>query len=288
VKRILALYPRDWRERYGDEVADLAAELIWMGETTTARARLGLVAGAAVERWRLVARRDVLVAFLAAGAIAVGLGFGVAHTLHGTIATRPYFDMHRSGLLLLVIILGWVSMEITELVRGRRSPHWRDRAARSIAPRACWLTLALAAVAINGADYLAPPFIPAAAIRPGAGSYTVGVVLVLAGVALRGWSFRALGRRYFNHAVKVSPDQQLVTSGPYRLLRHPGFAGNMLICIGSGLAAANWVAVAVATLFPLAVIIWRTKVEEAAMMAVLGERYRLYAVGHRRLVPLIW
>jgi protein-S-isoprenylcysteine O-methyltransferase Ste14 len=288
VKRILALYPRDWRERYGDEIADLADELVRMGDTTTARARLGLVAGAAVERWRLLARRDVLVAFLAAGAIGVGLGFGIADTLHGAIATRPYFDMHRPGLLLLALMLGWVSMEIAELVRGRRSPHWRDRAARNIAPRGCWLTLALGAIAINGGDYLAPPFIPAAAIRPGAGSFAVGILLVLAGVAVRGWSFRALGCRYFNHAVKVSPDQQLVTSGPYRLLRHPGFAGNMLICIGSGLAAANWVAVAAATLFPLAVVIWRTKVEEAAMLAVLGERYRLYAAGHKRLVPLIW
>ncbi len=52
MKRILALYPRDWRERYGDEVSDLADELVRMGETTPARARLGLVGGAAVERWR--------------------------------------------------------------------------------------------------------------------------------------------------------------------------------------------------------------------------------------------
>jgi Isoprenylcysteine carboxyl methyltransferase (ICMT) family len=288
VKRILALYPRDWRERYGDEVADLANELVQMGETTAARARLDLAAGAAVERGRLLARRDVLVALLAAGAIAAGLAFGVTRTLHGATATKPYFDTHQAGLLLLVIMLGWCEMEISEFVRGRRSPYWSDRAARNVGPVWCWLTLALGAIAINGADYLAPPLIPAAAIRPGAGSFTVGVVLVLAGIALRGWSFRALGGRYFNHSVKVSPNQPLITSGPYRLLRHPGFAGNMLICIGSGLAAANWVAVAVATLFPLAVVIWRTKVEETAMVAVLGERYRLYAAGHKRLVPLIW
>jgi protein-S-isoprenylcysteine O-methyltransferase Ste14 len=288
VRRILALYPRAWRDRYGDEVSDLAEELVAMGETTAARACLGLVAGAAVERWRLLARRDVLVPVAAAGAIAIGLVFAVTHTLRGAVATRPYFETHPSGLLLLIVLLGWVSMEITELVRGRRSPHWHDRAASKVAPGGCWLTLALGATAVNGADYLAPPLIPAAAIRPGTGSFTVGVALVLAGVVLRGWSFRALGDRYFNHAVKVSPDQPVVFSGPYRLLRHPGFAGNLLICIGSGLAAANWIAVAVATLVPLAVVIWRTKVEEAALLAVLGERYRSYAAGHKRLVPLIW
>lgn len=166
MKRIVALYPRDWRERYGDEVADLADELVRMGETTAARARLGLAAGAAVERWRLLARRDVLVAFVAAGAIAAGLAFAVTHTLHGAIATRPYFDTHSSGLLLTVVMLGWISMEITEFVRGRRSPYWRHGAARSVARSGCWLILAVGVIATNGADYLAPPFFPGAAIRP--------------------------------------------------------------------------------------------------------------------------
>ncbi len=62
----------------------------------------------------------------------------------------------------------------------------------------------------------------------------------------------------------------------------------MVICTGTGLAAANRIAVALATVLTLAVVTRRTKVEEAAMTAVLGERYRLYAAGHKRLVPLIW
>jgi protein-S-isoprenylcysteine O-methyltransferase Ste14 len=114
------------------------------------------------------------------------------------------------------------------------------------------------------------------------------VALLLAGLGLRGWSFRALGGRYFNFAITVSPDQAVVTRGPYRLLRHPGHTGFLLACMGLGLTSANWAALAAMTLLPLAVIVWRIRVEENALLATLGERYRCYASGHRRLVPLIW
>jgi protein-S-isoprenylcysteine O-methyltransferase Ste14 len=80
----------------------------------------------------------------------------------------------------------------------------------------------------------------------------------------------------------------VVTSGPYRLLRHPGHAAFLLVSIGLGLTCANWVALAAPTLLPLAMLIWRIRAEENALLAVLGDRYRCYASGHRRLIPLIW
>ncbi len=60
VRRLLRLYPRAWRERYGSELASLADELISAGETTPLRAGLNLFAGAAVERWRALASRGAL------------------------------------------------------------------------------------------------------------------------------------------------------------------------------------------------------------------------------------
>ena len=53
---LLALYPRAWRDRYGQEAADLADELIRAGDTTPLRAALGLAAAAAAERARTLAR----------------------------------------------------------------------------------------------------------------------------------------------------------------------------------------------------------------------------------------
>ena len=286
-RRLLALYPRGWRDRYGCEVADLADELITAGETTPLRATLDLLAGAATERLRVVARRAVVAPGVTAVAVVGGIALAVSHTLHGAGATRPYFDAHRAGWLLLVIEAGWLMMELGEFVRGRRSRHWRDRAART-GQRGFWLAAGVCVIATTLALYLAPPVIPGAAIRPGGAAFAVGVALLLAGLGLRGWSFRALGGRYFNFAITVSPDQAVVTRGPYRLLRHPGHTGFLLACMGLGLTSANWAALAAMTLLPLAVIVWRIRVEENALLATLGERYRCYASGHRRLVPLIW
>jgi protein-S-isoprenylcysteine O-methyltransferase Ste14 len=54
---LLALYPRAWRDRYGREVAHLTGELIRTGDTTRLRAGIDLIAGAVVERARVLSRR---------------------------------------------------------------------------------------------------------------------------------------------------------------------------------------------------------------------------------------
>lgn len=288
-RRLLALYPRGWRERYGSEVASLADELISAGETTPLRAGLGLIAGAAVERWCALADSGLLAPAAAVITAVGGIALAVTHSLNGAGATRPYFETHPAGgLVLLVVTLVWYSMELIEFVRGRRSPQWHDRAAKAAAPPGWWLTLWLCVIAVNVLLYLAPPVFPSAAIRPGAVAFAAGMVIVMAGTGLRWWSFQALGGRYFNYAVKVSPDQPVVTTGPYRMLRHPGHAGQMLFCIGAGLTSANWAGLAAVTLLPLVLVIWRTRVEENTLLATLGDRYRCYAAGRKRFVPLIW
>jgi protein-S-isoprenylcysteine O-methyltransferase Ste14 len=282
---LLALYPRGWRDRYGAEVADLAEELISAGETTPLRTAFGLVTGAAVERWRSCRSRLAPAAVATAAACAIALA--VSRTLHGAGVTRPYFLTHQAGLLLPFVEAAWLVLELTEFVRGRRSQTWRGRAARP-GRRGYWLIAGACAIATTLMLYLAPPIIPGAAIRPGGAAFAAGVAAMIAGLSLRGWSFRALGGRYFNFGVLVSPDQAVITTGPYRLLCHPGSAGFLLICMGFGLASANWVALAAMTLLPLAMVIWRIRTEENALLATLGDRYRCYAARHRRLVPLIW
>jgi protein-S-isoprenylcysteine O-methyltransferase Ste14 len=113
------------------------------------------------------------------------------------------------------------------------------------------------------------------------------MVLLVAGAGLRWWSFWALGQ-YFTFTVDVSADQQVVTAGPYRVLRHPGYAGGLLAMIGIGVIYSNWVGLAGFTLSCLAIILWRIHIEEGALLSTAGERYRRYAEHHKRLIPLIW
>ena len=52
--------------------------------------------------------------------------------------------------------------------------------------------------------------------------------------------------------------------------------------------SANWIGLAAMTLLPLIVIVWRIRIEEDALVATIGDRYRSYASGHKRLLPVVW
>ena len=197
---------------------------------------------------------------------------------------KPYFDTnHVAGLLLLIVVLAWGAMELAQYSQGRQG----RKGATRVGPRGFWPAAGAGVIVANVLLYLAPHVVPAAAIRPGAAAFAGGMVVLLAGVALRGWSFKALGE-YFTFTVMVSSDQRVIATGPYRALRHPGYTGVLLACAGLGLASANWVGTAGMVVPALMLLLWRIHVEETALLATLGDRYRAYAARHKRLVPLVW
>jgi protein-S-isoprenylcysteine O-methyltransferase Ste14 len=195
---------------------------------------------------------------------------------------NAYFNTnHVAGLLMLTTIGAWGMMEL-----GQRQGSRRERATRvgGVGERLALLACLIAtAVWVN----LAPRVIPAAAIRPAPVAFAAGMVVLLAGLVLRGWSFKALGQ-YFTHVVMVSDDQPVIATGPYRVLRHPSYAGVLLAVVGIGLASANWAGLVGVTLLIAAPLLWRIHIEESALMTTLGDRYRAYAAQHKRLVPLVW
>jgi protein-S-isoprenylcysteine O-methyltransferase Ste14 len=86
----------------------------------------------------------------------------------------------------------------------------------------------------------------------------------------------------------TSSDQPVITSGPYRFLRHPSYSGMLLISIGAGAAWGNWLGLGVLTLMTLVGLTYRIYVEEKALLEELGDRYRTYADHHKRLIPFVW
>jgi protein-S-isoprenylcysteine O-methyltransferase Ste14 len=196
---------------------------------------------------------------------------------------KPYYETHAIGALYLVGVLGWYSMELVELLLQRQ---WRKTASR-IGPRSFWPAFWVGAAVAIAMLLAAPKIAPAAAMGLPAVGFAVGMVMLVTGAVLRLWSFRALGQ-YFTFSVKVSPDQPVVTAGPYRLLRHPGYAGGMLATVGIGVMWGNWVSASTLILFTLAFIVWRIRIEERALLMALDDRYRRYAAQHKRLIPLVW
>lgn len=267
--RLLALYPRAWRDRYGDEVVSLTDELVADGQTTRLRASLDLAAGAAAQRWRAgTHHRAVLPAAVAVALLAgmVGITLALALVLHGR--SQPYFGVHEVGLVLTCVEMVWLALEVVAFVRAPRRGDWP-------ADRTAWTALSSCVVVTTVAGNLAPAVVPAAALRPGGAAFAAGIAVVVAGVGLRWWSLRT-------GADVTRP------AGPHRVLRHPQRAGVLVAVTGIGLASANWVGLAMMTLPPLLLLLWRIRVAERALAEHLGDRYGDYVRDRKRLVPLVW
>ena len=114
-----------------------------------------------------------------------------------------------------------------------------------------------------------------------------GVVVMLLGIVLRVWSSRVLGR-FFTRTLRTADDQPVVSSGPYRVVRHPGYLGDILMWSGAAFTTLNWIAFAGLTLAALLAYGYRIRVEEAMLQETLGDPYRAYMARTWRLVPFVY
>ena len=117
--------------------------------------------------------------------------------------------------------------------------------------------------------------------------FVAGLILMLAGTALRQWAVFVLGR-FFTTDVRVQSDQTVIEDGPYRWVRHPSYTGLIVTFIGTGLALGNWASVAVLAVVPTIGLVIRIRAEERALLAELGEPYRHFAESRARLFPNLW
>jgi protein-S-isoprenylcysteine O-methyltransferase Ste14 len=176
--------------------------------------------------------------------------------------------------------LSWIGWVAGEIVLARRT-HRRGVGDRSyaLAVASMFVGIALGSSLAN----LDAAQLPAGGWVP----VVVGLTIFAAGLALRAWSVATLGR-FFTVVVFVQEGQQVVESGPYRFVRHPSYTGLLLALLGFGITLDSWASVAACTLIPLAALLYRISVEERALLARVGDSYRVYASHRRRLVPGIW
>jgi len=130
--------------------------------------------------------------------------------------------------------------------------------------------------------------VPDAAIRPPWLIAPIGLAALGCGSALRLWCFHSLGD-YFTFEVMTSSDQVVVTSGPYRLVRHPSYAGLVLALVGEVTLMSNWLSLGVAAAGTMVSLVAAIKVEERVLHRELGDAYRAYVVTPpHRLIPFVW
>jgi protein-S-isoprenylcysteine O-methyltransferase Ste14 len=113
-----------------------------------------------------------------------------------------------------------------------------------------------------------------------------GLALQAAGLALRTWSMRVLGSAY-TRTLRTDEHQRVVDSGPYRLVRHPGYSGSLLTWAGFALTSRN----------PAVIVLMGALLGRAYRRRILAEEqllrrelpgYADYCARTKRLIPWIW
>jgi protein-S-isoprenylcysteine O-methyltransferase Ste14 len=156
---------------------------------------------------------------------------------------------------------------------GRPAPRNRDgRILPRIAGLAGTVMLLVVGALPQGAALYSPP------------TWFSGVSTTISVFA---FSLAVYGLLYLRRSLSIIPEaRRLVTGGPYRIVRHPLYAAEMLAA--AAFVMVNPGALAVAVLAPfIATQLVRSRYEERLLTATYPE-YRDYARTTRRLIPLVW
>jgi protein-S-isoprenylcysteine O-methyltransferase Ste14 len=179
------------------------------------------------------------------------------------------------GGLLAFVALGFVLYGVW---RGTKRQTGRTTGLGGSWLRSPWLYFA-SAVFFFGIAYLGWTPLPLT-VSPSTRCVMIalGSLLYFPGMSLLMWGRLALGRNYFvstGLGAQLFSGQQLVTTGPYAIVRHPMYCGLILSAVGSLLIYFTWTTIYFVCFAPLMFVrAWR---EEVALSAEFGDEWQEYS-----------
>jgi protein-S-isoprenylcysteine O-methyltransferase Ste14 len=175
-------------------------------------------------------------------------------------------------------VAGFLLLEASTRERGAASSLAASRDDRG-STRMIVAAYATAAVVAPAVRMLRRPQLPRA-------TAALWLSLEIAGLGLRAWSMRILGSSY-SRTLRVQGAQQVVDRGPYRFVRHPGYAGSLMIWTGFALTSRSFAVVEVVGALLSIAYHRRVGAEEALLRRDLPG-YVAYSKRTKRLIPFVW
>ncbi|MCM3569791.1 isoprenylcysteine carboxylmethyltransferase family protein [Neobacillus mesonae] len=114
-----------------------------------------------------------------------------------------------------------------------------------------------------------------------------GTFIIIIGICIRLWAVAVLGR-HFSLVVSVDAEQKIIQKGPFRVIRHPSYTGELLSFIGIGLAFHTWVGSLIMVGFFIIVFGYRMRIEEKALMESFPDDYPRYIQKTSKIIPFVW
>ncbi|HEX3055546.1 MAG TPA: isoprenylcysteine carboxylmethyltransferase family protein [Gaiellaceae bacterium] len=177
----------------------------------------------------------------------------------------------------LVVAVGWAAFMVYWLVAALSMKRGRVQWSRELRIRAVIAVVVVVAIrlgAFRGHGVDTDPW------RAGA-----GLALFATGLGLAVWARRHLGRNW-GTPMTQKEEPELVTTGPYRLVRHPIYAGILTAGVGSAVALSWWwlTAVGLAGIY----FLYSATVEERYMSERFPVEYPAYLRSTKMLVPFVF
>jgi protein-S-isoprenylcysteine O-methyltransferase Ste14 len=178
----------------------------------------------------------------------------------------------RIGALLAAHMV-FLSAAALRLLRGQRKHMLRSTGPWYIQyyPPLVWIPFAIAY------------FYPVPVDLPMALRY-VGLAIAIASAAFAAWAMWSLGKSY-GIRMDLFEGHRLVTSGPYRLTRHPMYLGIVSFHIGATLAMQSLLLLVITLAYVIPLTVMRIRAEDKVLAEGFGEEFRTFTGRVPTLVP---
>jgi len=192
--------------------------------------------------------------------------------------------MAISAFTFYVIIAGWFGFAGAMIAARRHSGGVERRRERSSVTGLVVQMVAYSAVWTVRRDWTAPLLGQTVVPEVLLGALTIALIggsmwMVVAAV-------RTLGRQW-SLAARVIDGHELITAGPYRLVRHPIYSGMLGMLVATGIAVTRWWWLPIGVALYVAGTLIRTRAEERLLRGQFGAAYDAYAARVSALVPFI-
>jgi len=117
--------------------------------------------------------------------------------------------------------------------------------------------------------------------------FTIGAIMTILGLYIRIKSILTL-KQHFTYTVTKIENHEMIDTGLYKNIRHPGYLGQILIFIGVATSLSNWLSMLLMFIPVLLGYIYRIRVEERFMIEQMGQKYLDYQRKTKRLIPWIY
>jgi len=115
----------------------------------------------------------------------------------------------------------------------------------------------------------------------------MALAVMIVGLILRSWAVITLGNQFTWH-IDRKMSKNLIKTGPFRFLRHPGYAGALLTYTFSAVFLHSWFSLVINFVVLIIAFSRRIYFEESILREIFGKNYLEYCKKVKKIIPLIW